>query len=67
MFVKPAKGVKVRDPVSLLHIPESGAEYPVSSWLLRKLKSGDMVACTTPSPVVEKSQITEHQVKKAKE
>lgn len=66
MFIKPAKGVNVRDPVSLLHIPETGAEYPLSSWLIRRLKSGDVVACATPTPVVKNSQITDSQ-SKAKE
>ncbi len=43
MFVKPAKGVTVRDPISKLHIPESGAEVPESSYWVRRLRSGDVV------------------------
>ena len=51
MFVKPAEGLKVRDPISLVHLPAEGAEVPESSFWLRRLRSGDVFA-TTPPPVV---------------
>lgn len=56
MFVKPAarevNGVplKVRDPVSKLHIPAEGKEVPESSFWIRRLRSGDVVRCEPPSP-----------------
>lgn len=43
MFVRPAPGLKVRDPVSYLHIPEGGKEVPESSYWVRRLRSGDVV------------------------
>ncbi len=50
MFVKPAKGVNVRNPDSmqLEHIPATGAEVPESTYWNRRLKSGDVVRCAPP-------------------
>lgn len=56
MFVKPSPGIKVRDPISLLHLPEAGAEVPESSYWIRRLRSGDVVAVDAPQ-VVQGSQI----------
>lgn len=42
MFVKPKPGLKVRDPKSLLHIPDSGAEVPEDSYWTRRLADGDV-------------------------
>jgi hypothetical protein len=57
MFVKPAPGLKVRDPISFLHIPETGKEVPESSYWYRRLRSGDIVVCSPPAPVLETEQI----------
>ncbi len=62
MFVKPAKGIKVRDPISRMHIPEEGAEVPESSYWIRCLQAGDVVASTLVS-VVEVKQIPDSKVK----
>jgi len=43
MRVKPAPGVKVRDPISKAHIPEEGREVPESSYWIRRVRSGDVV------------------------
>lgn len=44
MIVKPAKGIKVRDPVSRQHIPESGVEVSdVDTYWARRLRCGDVV------------------------
>jgi hypothetical protein len=43
MFVKPAPGLRVRDPISRLHLPEGGAEVPESSYWIRRVQSGDVV------------------------
>lgn len=44
MIIKPAKGIKVRDPVSRLHIPETGVEVSdVDTYWARRLRSGDVV------------------------
>lgn len=42
MFVKPRKGVKVRDPESKRHLPEEGAEVPENSYWMRRLLDGDV-------------------------
>lgn len=43
MFVKPAPGLKVRDPLSRLHLPDEGKEVPEDSFWMRRLRSGDVV------------------------
>jgi hypothetical protein len=45
MFVKPARpDVKVRDPRSKLHLPESGAEVPDGdTYWTRRILDGDVV------------------------
>ncbi len=44
MFVKPAPGLKVRDPRSRLHIPETGLEVPdTDTYWARRLADGDIV------------------------
>ena len=50
MFVKPAPGVQVRDPRSLLHIPETGVEVPdADTYWARRLADGDVVE-VKPAP-----------------
>jgi hypothetical protein len=45
MFVKPAEGVKVRDPRSKRHIPEGGVEVADTDiYWARRLRDGDVVA-----------------------
>ncbi len=63
MFVKPAPGKKVRDPISKLHLPEEGKEVPESNYWLRQLKAGDVVKAS--APVVSSVQISDS--KKGKE
>lgn len=43
MFVKPAEGRQVRDPVSKQHLPESGREVPETTFWVRRLACGDVV------------------------
>jgi hypothetical protein len=53
MFVKPAPGVKVRDPMSRLHIPELGVEVSATdTYWARRLADGDVVE-VTPAPAVK--------------
>lgn len=42
MKVKPAKGVKVRDPKTMKHIPEEGINVEESSYWIRRLNAGDI-------------------------
>lgn len=46
LFVKPAKGLLVRDPVSLQPLPEQGRVVPRDSHWMRRLKAGDVVETT---------------------
>lgn len=48
MFVKPAPGIRVRDPLSRLHLPEEGKEVPEDSFWTRRLRSGDVVRADPP-------------------
>lgn len=60
MFVKPAPGLKVRDPASRQHIPETGREVPDSdSYWVRRVIDGDVI-------VVDSSKPAEPAPKKAK-
>lgn len=43
MKVKPAPGLKVRDPQTMLHIPDEGADVPESSYWVRLLACGDVL------------------------
>jgi len=43
MFVKPAPGVRVRNPQSRLHISETGAHVPRDQFWMRRLADGDVV------------------------
>lgn len=43
LYIKPAKGVKVRDPRSGEHLPETGAEVIKNRYWLRRLGDGDVV------------------------
>lgn len=43
MQVKPAGGVKVRDPVTMKALPLEGAEVPNTSYWRRRLSDGDVV------------------------
>lgn len=51
MFVKPAPGLRVRDPRSRLHIPETGIEVSeTDTYWARRLADGDVVLATPPQP-----------------
>lgn len=43
MFVKPNKGLSVRDPVKGTPLPDGGAEVPDNTFWQRRLRDGDVV------------------------
>lgn len=47
MFVKPAAGRAVRDPVKGTLLPEDGAEVPESMFWIKRLRDGDVVKVDT--------------------
>lgn len=51
VFVKPAKGCKVRDPNTMAFLPDEGEEKPRSTYWLRRIRMGDVdvVEAATPS------------------
>lgn len=51
MFVKPTPGRKVRDPLTKRHLADAGAEVPSSTYWLRRLDAGDVVAAEAAKPV----------------
>lgn len=50
MFVKPAPGRVVRDPVKGTFLPESGAEVPDDIFWRRRLKDGDVAKPIPDAP-----------------
>lgn len=55
MFVKPALGRVVRDPVKRALLPESGAEVPDNIFWYRRLKDGDVVQAKEGQPAPKAS------------
>lgn len=53
LFVRPAEGLRVRDPQSKLHIPTTGRWVPRDSFWLRRLRSGDVVVTDPPTEAEE--------------
>jgi hypothetical protein len=43
MLVKPAPGLKVRDPITKQHLPVEGALVPATAYWLRRLNDADVV------------------------
>lgn len=50
MFVKPAEGLKVRDPDLRDLLPDDGRDVPVSDYWLRRLRDGDVTEGAAPDP-----------------
>jgi hypothetical protein len=77
MFVKPAEGIRVRDPVSRFHIPATGVEVPENQFWTRRLLDGDVVradppalaqaVAPTPEPAEAPAPKAQTQIKKGKE
>lgn len=60
MFVKPAAGLKVRDPYTKRHLPESGKEVPESAYWLRRVAAGDVQRVdTSEAPMLNAVQISD--------
>jgi Protein of unknown function (DUF2635) len=50
MFVIPAPGRQVRNPITKQHLPATGAEVPESAYWLRRVQAGDVVVAEAPQP-----------------
>jgi len=52
MFVRPAPGVRVRNPQNRQHIPESGAHVPRDQFWMRRLADGDVLIADEPGTMI---------------
>jgi hypothetical protein len=43
LFVKPKEGVKIRDPRTKKHLPESGLSVPATSYWRLAIAAGDVI------------------------
>lgn len=50
IFVKPAPGLVVRDPKSLLPLPAEGKEVGASNYWYRRIAAGDVELVPSPAP-----------------
>lgn len=50
VFLKPAPGRTVRDPVTKFPLPAEGREVQPSSYWLRRVASGDAMLAEAPAP-----------------
>lgn len=48
IFIKPAAGAKVRDPVTKQHLKAEGESKPRSNYWLRRVASGEVVEAAQP-------------------
>lgn len=57
MFVKPAAGLQVRDPVLRDLLPPEGREVPdYDPYWLRRLRDGDVIRATPPAQIQAQAQ-----------
>ncbi len=56
MVVKPAPGLKIRDPErQFSHLPEDGSSVPMSQYWLHRVRDGDVLVVEQPAPTAAKS------------
>ena len=53
MFVKPATGLIVRDPGSMVPLPVAGREVPDITYWHQRLRDGDVVLAAPPAADVQ--------------
>ena len=59
MFVKPAEGLTVREPVSRRILPVEGQEVPENGFWMRRLRDGDVVEAEPPAEVKQAAMMDE--------
>lgn len=50
MYVRPAPGIKIRDPDLLDFIPDEGREVPNTDFWNRRLRDGDVISGALVAP-----------------
>ena len=58
MFVKPAKGLVIRDPDLLDLLPATGREVPDSDYWRRRLRDGDVVEADATTELSDEQPAT---------
>lgn len=60
IFIKPKKGLRVKDPISLEPLPVDGKNVTPSKYWLRRLKAGDVIKATKApaQPVINNDALT---------
>lgn len=53
IYVRPAPGLQVRDPLSRQPLPDEGQLVEETSFWVRRLADGDVVLSTPPAPKAE--------------
>lgn len=56
IFIKPANGLKIRDPETKIHLPEEGAQVEKSPFWSRRIKSGDVLQVEALAPKKEEAK-----------
>lgn len=54
--IKPALGLKIRDPQTLALLPEDGKEVEQSSFWIRRIQAGDVLLIDDKKPIGEISE-----------
>ena len=49
MFVKPAAGLTVRDPISMVPLPADGRHVPDETYWHQRLRDGDVILAEPPA------------------
>ena len=52
MFVRPAPGLIVRDPLHMTPIPAEGREVPDINYWHQRVRDGDLIITTAPVEIV---------------
>jgi len=59
LFVRPAPGMRVRDPATRAPIPEEGVLVPHTGYWERRIRTGDVVVAEPPVAPQPKSKSKE--------
>lgn len=55
LFIRPAEGRKVRDPITAEPLPDEGDHKPADSYWLRRLADGDVLLAAEKKSGAKKS------------
>lgn len=63
MFIRPKKGLIVRDPLNMIPININGQEVPENTFWKRRLKDGDveLVSMISPAGIKNKKEVVKNE------